>query len=67
MTGIYTTREAAELLGVETWQVRRLFQDGTLDEPQKFGGKRAIPADLIPTIRDVMTARGWLTEQGATA
>ena len=66
MTGIYTTREAAELLGVETWQVRRLFQDGTLDEPQKFGGKRAIPADLIPAIRDAMTARGWLTE-GATA
>ena len=66
MNGIYTTREAAELLGVETWKVRRLFEDGTLPEPAKFGGKRAVPAALIPAIRAAMSARGWLAAQELT-
>ncbi len=59
MKNLYTTREAAELLGVETWQVRRLFEDGTLAEPPKFGGKRAIPSSLVPKIRKAMADRGW--------
>ena len=65
MKGVFTTREVADLLGVETWQVRRLFEDGTLPEPQKFGGKRAIPRTQISAIRDAMESRGWLSHQEA--
>jgi hypothetical protein len=30
MTKFYSTRGVADFLGVETWRVRRLFEDGTL-------------------------------------
>ena len=64
MQDIYTTRQVAELLGVDTWKVRRLFENGTVEEPPKFGGKRAIPASLIPTLCEAMQARGWLMAEG---
>lgn len=60
MAHIFTTRGLAELLNAREWQVRRLFEDGTLPEPTKFGGKRAIPSEMIPTIIDALRARGWL-------
>ena len=40
------------------WQVRRLFEDGTLPEPPKFGGKRVISATTIPSIVAAMQERG---------
>jgi len=64
-----TTREVGELLGVETWRVRRLFESGTLPEPPKFGGKRAIPVELVGEIALALERRGWLpsavTEEAA--
>jgi hypothetical protein len=57
---VRSTREVAEFLGTQTWRVRRLFEDGTLAEPARFAGKRAIPADLIPAIVDALRDRGWL-------
>ena len=60
MPDIYTTSEIADMLGSETWRVRRLYEDGTLPEPAKFGGKRAIPREMIPAIVDALRARGWL-------
>lgn len=60
---IYTTRQLADILGVETWRVRRLFQDGTLPEPGRFAGRRAIPGSMIPAIVDGLRRRGWLPEQ----
>ncbi|HVX15109.1 MAG TPA: hypothetical protein VHC22_28210 [Pirellulales bacterium] len=60
MAGIHSTREVADLLGIETWRVRRLFEDGTLPEPGRFAGKRAIEAAIIPRIVDALRARGWL-------
>jgi len=60
VTSIYTTREVGLVLGVEEWRVRRLFEDGTLAEPPRFGGKRAIPSTLIPAIVDALRDRGWL-------
>jgi hypothetical protein len=56
-----TTRQVGDRCGVEEWQVRRLFEDGTLPEPERFGGKRAIPETLIPEIADQLRARGWLS------
>ena len=61
-----TTREIAEFFGVEIWRVQRLFEDGTLPEPDRFGGKRAIPRDALPQIVDALRARGWLPETEAT-
>lgn len=65
MTRIFSTRTVADFLGVETWRVRRLFEDGTLPEPDRFAGKRAISADLIPSIVDCLRRRGWLPSEEA--
>ena len=45
-----TTHEVAILAGSDTWRVRRLFEDGTLPEPPRFAGRRAIPRELLPDI-----------------
>lgn len=58
--GFFTTRQLAELLGTDTWRVRRLFEDGTLPEPPRFGDRRAIPREMIPAICDALRSRGWL-------
>ena len=65
MLNIRSTREIADILGTETWCVRRLFEDGTLEEPDRFVGKRAIPRELIPTIVDHLRDRGWLSQRGS--
>jgi hypothetical protein len=53
-----TTREIAELLGVETWRVQRLFSDGTLPEWARFAGKRTVPTTMLPQIVDALRDRG---------
>jgi predicted site-specific integrase-resolvase len=63
MPTVLSTRDVADLLGVETWRVRRLFEDGTLPEPGRFVGKRAIPRELLPRIIDALRARGWFPAQ----
>jgi hypothetical protein len=63
MPAFFSTHDIADLLGVETWRVRRLFEDGTLPEPGRFAGKRAIPRETIPAIVDALRARGWLGQQ----
>lgn len=65
MPNFYSTREVAELLGTETWKVRRLFEDGTLAEPSRFAGKRAIPSQRLPEILDAMRRRGWMKQAEA--
>jgi hypothetical protein len=60
MPTLFTTREVADLLGTDTWKVRRLFEDGTLADPGRFAGKRAIPRQMIPQILDCLRARGWV-------
>lgn len=62
MSDVRTTRQVADSLGVAEWQVRRLFEKGDLPEPLRFGGKRAIPAAMLPKIVDALRARGWLPE-----
>jgi hypothetical protein len=60
MSSIFTTRELADLLGTQTWRVRRIFEDGTLPEPKRFAGKRAIPGDMVAEIAVELRRRGWL-------
>ena len=61
-----STREVAEFLEIKTWRVRRLFEDGTLEEPDRFAGKRMIPATLLPAIIDALRLRGWLPASNRT-
>ena len=60
MSSIYSTQDVASFLGVETWRIRRLYEDGTLPEPERFAGKRVIQSELIPAILDALRDRGWL-------
>ena len=62
MAQLYSTRDVADMLGTNTWRVRRLFEDGTIQEPARFAGKRAIPGELLPTIVDRLRDRGWLPD-----
>ena len=62
MEAAFTTGDVARFVGTDEWRIRRLFEDGTLPEPTRFGGKRAIPSKLIPAIVDALRARGWLPE-----
>ena len=63
----YSTRDIAEVLGIETWRVRRLFENGELPEPGRFAGKRAIPSELIPAIVDRLRKHGWIPAQQEAA
>jgi hypothetical protein len=65
MSEIFTTAQLGKLLGVETWRVRRLYEDGTLPDPPRFGRARAIPRQSIPEIVDALRARGWLPADSA--
>jgi len=62
MPNIYTTRQVADLFGAKTWRVRRLFEDGTLPDPPRFGRHRMIDRSLLPEILDALRERGWLPE-----
>lgn len=66
MPDFYSTREMADLLGTLTWRIRRLYEDGTLPEPPRFAGNRAIPRQSIPAIVDALKDRGWLPAAEAT-
>jgi hypothetical protein len=65
--GIYSSQQVADFVGVEVWRVQRLFEDGTLPEPGRFAGKRAIPTALIPSIIDALRDRAWLPKAEASA
>ncbi len=54
-----TVGEVADFLRVQSWQVQRLFERGTLPEPPRFGGRRMISKELIPQIVSALQARGW--------
>ena len=60
MPTVLSTRDVADLLSVDNWKVRRLFEDGSLPEPARLAGRRAIPREMLPAIVDAMRGRGWL-------
>jgi len=65
----FTTRDVAELYGVQEWQVRRLYESGDLADPPRFAGRRLISRSMLPGILDALRRRGWIpTEpQGGSA
>ena len=62
MQELLSTPEVAEELGTVEWRVRRLYESGTLPEPPRFAGARAIPRADLPAIADALRARGWLPQ-----
>ena len=59
---LMSTGEAAKALGIEHWQLVRLFTRGLASEPGRFGRYRAIaPADL-PELRRAAVAAGCLSD-----
>ena len=60
MDRFLTSRQAAEMLQVEHWRVMRLFESGSLSEPQRIGRLRAIPRADLADIADALRDRGWL-------
>ena len=58
-----STREIAEMLGTDVWRIQRLFEDGNLDEPPRFAGKRMINSRALPIIIDALRRRGWLATE----
>ncbi len=62
-----STRQVAEFLGTDEWRIRRLFEDGTLPEPDRFAGRRIISSVMVPAIVDALRNRGWLPAEEAAA
>ena len=67
MKTVLSTHDIAVLLGTDDWRVRRLFEDGSLPEPERFAGKRLIPGTLLPAVVDALRHRGWLPKPVPTA
>ncbi len=62
----FSTADVANLLGVPTWKIQRLFAQRTLPEVPRFAGKRCIPRAMLPAIVDALRSRGWLPPLEAT-
>jgi hypothetical protein len=64
---VYSTQQVAELYGVESWRVRRLFELGILNEPPRLAGHRIIAQALLAEIAIALRDRGWLPATDVTA
>ena len=65
--GLMSTGEAAKALGIDAWQLVRLYERGLAEEPARFGRYRAIdPADL-PALRRAAVKAGYLPDDGGRA
>lgn len=56
---IITTTQLARSLGVPSWRVRRVFEDGMINV-RMVGRRLIIDAKLIPQIKKALEQRGWL-------
>lgn len=56
MGSVYTTGEAAALLGRPLWQVQRLLSLGRIPEVRMSGGRRLWTADDVERARQALAA-----------
>jgi DNA-binding transcriptional MerR regulator len=52
----------AERLGVEPWQVRRVFEKGLLPPASRLGPWRVFAEGDLPRIKAALVERGYLTD-----
>lgn len=52
--------EAADRLGVEVWQLRRLFERGLLPAARRIGPFRVLAARDLPRIKKALCGAGYL-------
>jgi hypothetical protein len=57
---VMDTRDAARVLGVEPWQVARLYQKGLVDEPPRVGNSRVLTPQDLPALRTAFQEAGYL-------
>jgi hypothetical protein len=64
---LLTVGQAARALGIDAWQVARLYERGILEEPPRLGRYRTIHRDDLPALRRAAQAAGYLPPAEATA
>lgn len=55
----------ASLYGVQSWQVRRLFQRGLLPPAPRVGTYRVVAAADLPAVKQALRDAGYLRSEGA--
>jgi DNA-binding transcriptional MerR regulator len=61
---VKTIGDVALFFGVETWQVRRLFQRGILPPAPRVGAYRVVAAVDLPTVEQALKSAGYLRTEG---
>jgi hypothetical protein len=60
LRGILTVGQVATRLGVQTWQVVRMFERKLLPEPPRLGRARVIREEDVPAIAEALRKGGYL-------
>ncbi len=65
-TAMLTLGDVARRYGLRTWKVRRLYEDGRLEEPGRLGIYRVVSVADLPRIERALIDAGYLCGQAAT-
>jgi hypothetical protein len=58
----YTTGDIAHELNIPEWRVGRVFTRKLVEEPERLGRARVIPADRVAEIKDALAKANYLRE-----
>jgi hypothetical protein len=61
---VLTLGDVAHKVGVSVWQVRRLFERGTLPAAARVGQYRVVAEADVPAIKEALEAAGYLKSEG---
>ena len=57
---LYSTGQAAKVVGIRPDQVMRLYERGLMPPAQRVGIHRAIPVDDLPRLKEAAIEAGYL-------
>jgi hypothetical protein len=57
-----TISEASLSIGIEPWQLRRLYNRQLVPEPARYGNNRVVKPDDLPGLRRAAKSVGYLKE-----
>jgi hypothetical protein len=60
-----TLRQAAKTIGVQLWQLQRIYEVNLLEEPMRVGNLRVVTETDFPQIRQALVQRGYLPPNAA--